>query len=31
MGLRPLDLSKWLEFDEHYDEALALKRALLAS
>lgn len=31
MGLRPLDLSKWLEFDEPYDEELALKGALLAS
>lgn len=29
MGLRPLDLADWLEFDDHFDEELALKRALL--
>lgn len=31
MGLRPLDLSKWLEVDALRDEELALKRQLLAS
>ena len=25
MGLRPLDLAHWLEFDEHRDEEFALK------
>jgi len=29
MGLRPLDLAKWLEFDEHYDDELSQKAALL--
>jgi len=29
MGLRPLDLARWLEIDEHYDEELALKTMLL--
>lgn len=29
MGLRPLDLADWLEFDDRYDEELALKAALL--
>lgn len=29
MGLRPLDLSKWLEFDDQVDEELNLKAALL--
>ena len=31
MGLRPLDLTQWLERDEHVDEELRLKSALLAS
>jgi hypothetical protein len=31
MGLRPLDLTKWLEVDASRDEELALKRELLAS
>lgn len=30
MGLRPLDLSRWLEVDRHRDEDLAQKAALLA-
>jgi hypothetical protein len=30
MGLRPLDLSQWLELDEYRDEELALKTSLLA-
>jgi len=29
MGLRPLDLAEWLERDEHREEELALKTALL--
>jgi hypothetical protein len=29
MGLRPLDLTKWLEFDEHVDEDLSLKAQLI--
>lgn len=29
MGLRPLDLATWFEIDEHYEEELALKAALL--
>lgn len=29
MGLRPLDVAKWLEFDEHYEEELSLKAELL--
>jgi len=29
MGLRPLDLSKWLEFDERFDEELSLKAQLI--
>jgi hypothetical protein len=29
MGLRPLDLSAWIEIDEHYEEELALKSQLL--
>jgi dimethylamine monooxygenase subunit A len=29
MGLRPLDLARWLEVDEHRDEELALKDRLL--
>ena len=29
MGLRPLDESRWLEFDEHAESELAQKRALL--
>jgi hypothetical protein len=29
MGLRPLDLARWLEVDEHRDEELALKDQLL--
>ncbi len=31
MGLRPLDESKWLEFDERAHDERALKRSLLAS
>jgi hypothetical protein len=31
MGLRPLDLSKWLEFDEHDEEELSLKAQLIES
>ena len=31
MGLRPLDLSKWLEYDERCDEELSLKAQLIAS
>jgi dimethylamine monooxygenase subunit A len=31
MGLRPLDLTKWLEMDASRDEELSLKRELLAS
>jgi dimethylamine monooxygenase subunit A len=30
MGLRPLDLANWLEFDEHYDAERAQKSELLA-
>jgi hypothetical protein len=30
MGLRPLDISRWLEIDEHRSEELALKTQLLA-
>lgn len=30
MGLRPLELSRWLEIDEHRGEELALKTELLA-
>lgn len=30
MGLRPLDLANWLEFDENFDRELALKSDLLA-
>ncbi|MDE3107160.1 MAG: DUF3445 domain-containing protein [Acidobacteriota bacterium] len=29
MGLRPLNVAKWLEFDEHVDDELALKTQLL--
>lgn len=29
MGLRPLDLANWLEFDEHREDELAQKAALL--
>jgi hypothetical protein len=31
MGLRPLDPSKWLEFDEHCEEELSLKAQLIES
>jgi hypothetical protein len=31
MGLRPLDMDRWLEVDEHRGEELELKRELLAS
>jgi hypothetical protein len=31
VGLRPLDPAEWLELDEHYDEYLAEKAALLRS
>jgi hypothetical protein len=30
MGLRPLDLERWLEIDAHRDEELALKSQLLS-
>ena len=31
MGLRPLEIAKWLEIDEHRDHELALKESLLSS
>lgn len=31
MGLRPLEESRWLEVDEHYDQETALKKELLAT